>query len=95
MAVSWVIEINKRVATRFPRGFACFSHIKTLLGRTETRTLDRRRSNKNCDLRFANADIFNENYSIDVRYNTANNVSNCGGDPMTQLIVNVYQMIKV
>ena len=26
--------------------------------------------------------------------NTANNVSNCGGDPVTQLIVNVYQMIK-
>ena len=25
-------------------------------------------------------------------YNTANNVSNCGGDPVTQLIVNVYQM---
>ena len=30
-----------------------------------------------------------------VRYNTANNVSNCGGDPVTQLIVNVYQMIKL
>ena len=30
-----------------------------------------------------------------VRYNTANNVSNCGGDPMTQLLVNVYQMIKL
>ena len=29
-----------------------------------------------------------------VRYNTANNV-NCGGDPVTQLIVNVYQMIKL
>ena len=29
------------------------------------------------------------------RYNTANNVSNCGGDPATQLIVNVYQMIKL
>ena len=28
-------------------------------------------------------------------YNTANNVSNCGGDPVTQLIVNVYQMIKL
>ena len=28
-----------------------------------------------------------------VRYNTANNVSNVGGDPVTQLIVNVYQMI--
>ena len=27
-------------------------------------------------------------------YNTANNVSNSGGDPVTQLIVNVYQMIK-
>ena len=26
-----------------------------------------------------------------VMYNTANNVSNCGGDPVTQLIVNVYQ----
>ena len=30
-----------------------------------------------------------------VRYNTANNVSKCGGDPVTQLIVNVYQMIKL
>ena len=30
-----------------------------------------------------------------VRYNTANNVSNCGGDPVTQLIVYVYQMIKL
>ena len=30
-----------------------------------------------------------------VRYNTANNVSNCGGDRVTQLIVNVYQMIKL
>ena len=30
-----------------------------------------------------------------VRYNTANNVSNFGGDPVTQLIVNVYQMIKL
>ena len=30
-----------------------------------------------------------------VRYNTANNVSNCGGDPVTQLIVNVYQIIKI
>ena len=28
-------------------------------------------------------------------YNTANNVSNCGDDPVTQLIVNVYQMIKL
>ena len=28
-----------------------------------------------------------------VRYNTANNVSTFGGDPVTQLIVNVYQMI--
>ena len=28
-------------------------------------------------------------------YNTANNVSNFGGDPVTQLIVNVYQMIKL
>ena len=26
-----------------------------------------------------------------VRYNTANNVSNCGGDPVTQLSVNVYK----
>ena len=26
-----------------------------------------------------------------VSYNTANNVSSCGGDPVTQLIVNVYQ----
>ena len=26
--------------------------------------------------------------------NTANNVSNFGGDPVTQLIVIVYQMIK-
>ena len=25
----------------------------------------------------------------------ANNVSNVGGDPVTQLIVNVYQMIKL
>ena len=30
-----------------------------------------------------------------VGYNTANNVSNVGGDPVTQLIVNVYQMIKL
>ena len=30
-----------------------------------------------------------------VRYNTANNVSNVGSDPVTQLIVNVYQMIKL
>ena len=30
-----------------------------------------------------------------VGYNTANNVSNFGGDPVTQLIVNVYQMIKL
>ena len=28
-----------------------------------------------------------------VGYNTANNVSTFGGDPVTQLIVNVYQMI--
>ena len=27
-----------------------------------------------------------------VKYNTANNVSIFGGDPVTQLIVNVYQM---
>ena len=27
-----------------------------------------------------------------VGYNTANNVSHFGGDPVTQLIVNVYQM---
>ena len=27
-----------------------------------------------------------------VTYNTANNVSNFGGDPVTQLIVNAYQM---
>ena len=26
---------------------------------------------------------------------SANNVSNVGGDPVTQLIVNVYQMIKL
>ena len=30
-----------------------------------------------------------------VGYNTPNNVSNFGGDPVTQLIVNVYQMIKL
>ena len=30
-----------------------------------------------------------------VGYNTANNVSHFGGDPVTQLIVNVYQMIKL
>ena len=30
-----------------------------------------------------------------VWYITANNVSNLGGDPVTQLIVNVYQMIKL
>ena len=30
-----------------------------------------------------------------VGYNTANNVSNLGGDPVTQLIVSVYQMIKL
>ena len=37
------------------------------------------------------------NFNKYVRYNTANNVSNCGGDPVTQLIVNVYQnyMIKL
>ena len=29
-----------------------------------------------------------------VGYNTANNVSNFGGDPMTQLIVKVYKIIK-
>ena len=30
-----------------------------------------------------------------VGYNTANNVLTVGGDPVTQLIVNVYQMIKL
>ena len=30
-----------------------------------------------------------------VWYNTANNVSHFGGDPVTQLIVNVCQMIKL
>ena len=30
-----------------------------------------------------------------VGYNTANNASTFGGDPVTQLIVNVYQMIKL
>ena len=30
-----------------------------------------------------------------VRYNTANSVSNGGGDPVTQLNVNVYQMIII
>ena len=30
-----------------------------------------------------------------VGYNTANNLSNFGGDTVTQLIVNVYQMIKL
>ena len=30
-----------------------------------------------------------------VGYSTANNVSNVGGDPVTQLIVNVYQMIHL
>ena len=30
-----------------------------------------------------------------VGYNTANNVSNLGSDPVTQLIVNVYQIIKL
>ena len=30
-----------------------------------------------------------------VRDRTANNVLNIGGDPVTQLIVNVYQMIKL
>ena len=29
------------LATRFPQGFGCFSRIKKLLGRTETRTRDR------------------------------------------------------
>ena len=41
MAGSWVIEINTRVATRFPRGFVRFSRINKLLGRTETRNRDR------------------------------------------------------
>ena len=30
-----------------------------------------------------------------VGYNNANNVSNFGGNPVTQLIVNVYKMIKL
>ena len=30
-----------------------------------------------------------------VRCNTANNVSNCGGDPATQSIVKDYQIIKL
>ena len=30
-----------------------------------------------------------------VGYNTANNVSNYGGEPVTQSIVNVYQMIEL
>ena len=30
-----------------------------------------------------------------VGYNTANNVSNCGGDLAILLIVNVYQIIKL
>ena len=30
-----------------------------------------------------------------VRYNTANNVSNVGGDPATKLIVNVNEMMKL
>ena len=34
-------------------------------------------------------------YETIVRYNTAKNVSNVGGDPVTQLIVNLYQMIKL
>ena len=32
---------------------------------------------------------------LQVRYNTDNTVSTFGGDPVTQLIFNVYQMIKL
>ena len=42
MAGSWVIQINTRAHDPFLRGFGCFSRIKKLLGRTETRTRDRR-----------------------------------------------------
>ena len=37
----WPLKYTHALATRFTRGFRCFSHIKKLLGRTETRTRDR------------------------------------------------------
>ena len=60
--------------------FVCFSRIKNLLDRTETRIRDTedvhsvdtnslrqlpRRLSKNCDLQFENSAVFKENYSID------------------------------
>ena len=78
----YFIQINTREGDPASRGFVCFSRIKKLLGRTDTRTRDRmcsqvsddtnrlrhlpRRSSKNCDLQFANFDRLKENYSIDI-----------------------------
>ena len=40
-ASRWPFKSTHELATRFTRGFGSFSHIKILLGRTETRTRDR------------------------------------------------------
>ena len=50
----------------------------------------RRSCRKGGGYRYTNYDTFT---SMSDLYNTANNVSNCGGDPVTQLIVNFYQII--
>ena len=76
IAGSRVIEITHALASRFPRDIGCSSHIRKLLGRTETLTRDRmctfRRSEQletspetiEQELRTP-TDRLKENYSID------------------------------
>ena len=78
----WPFKSTHELAIRFTRGFGSFSHIKKLLGRTETRTRDRiycqtiqivrdisrddRARIATCSLRML-TDRLKENYSIDSR----------------------------
>ena len=41
IAGRWPLKLTLALAARFPGGFESFSHVKKMLGRTETRTRDR------------------------------------------------------
>ena len=65
-----------------------YPHMRTKFGRGPTVVSKKK-------YRDTNYETFTIMKLLYVRYNTANSVSNCGGDPVTQLIGNVYQMIKL
>ena len=66
-----------------------YPHMRAKFGRGPTVVPQKRGG----EFRHTNYETFTSTSGTIVNTASANNVSNCGGDPVTQLIVNVYQII--